>query len=134
MSHSGSSFGNRYIAVTAAHAVFVFVWSGLQFSVERSGTIDLSRRPKIFVKAATSKSWAKILPRGYISGHLKILGDFLDNIFTHGQGRLRNATLAFQKEELDQNIDPNIGCPTHSSTSSVRDTNKRWERFDSVVN
>ena len=32
-----------------------------QFSVEGSGTIDLSRRPKCFVTAATSKSWAKIL-------------------------------------------------------------------------
>ena len=41
-------------------AVCVFVWSVFQFSVERSGTIDLSRHPKIFVTAAISKSWAKI--------------------------------------------------------------------------
>ena len=53
------------------------------FPWERSGTTDLSRRPKISVKAAISKSWAKILPRGHISGHLKILGRFLGNIFTH---------------------------------------------------
>ena len=73
MSHSGSSFGYRCIAVTAVRAVWVFVRSALQFSVETSGTIDLSRRPKIFVTAATSKFWAKILPGGYITGHLKIL-------------------------------------------------------------
>ena len=83
MSHSGSSFDYRSIAVTAVHAVCVFVWSVLQFYVERSGTIDLSRHPMIFVTAAISKSWAKILPRGHIFGHLKILGDFLGNIFTH---------------------------------------------------
>ena len=52
MSHSGSSFGYRCIAVTAVHAVCVFVWSVLQFSVERSGTIDLSHHSKIFVRAA----------------------------------------------------------------------------------
>ena len=49
VSHSSSSFGYRCIAVTAIHAVCVFV---IQFSVERSGTTDLSRRSKIFVKAA----------------------------------------------------------------------------------
>ena len=82
MSHSGGSFGYRCITVTVVHAGCIFVWSVLQFSVERSGTIDLSRRPKIFVRASISKSWAKILPRGHISGHLEILGDFLGNIFT----------------------------------------------------
>ena len=40
---------------------------------ERSGVIDLPRRIKIFVTAAILKSWAKILPREHISGHLKIL-------------------------------------------------------------
>ena len=61
----------------------------IRFSVERSGAIDLSRRPKIFVTAAIniniSKSWAKILPRGHISGQPKILEDFFANmnILTH---------------------------------------------------
>ena len=59
MSHSGSSFGDRCVAVTAVHAECVFVWGVLQFSVERSGTIDLSRHPKIFVRAAISESWGK---------------------------------------------------------------------------
>ena len=45
--------------------------------MERSGAIDLSRRAKIFVTAAISKSWANILPRRHISGHLKMLEDFL---------------------------------------------------------
>ena len=80
MSHGSTSFGYRCIAVTAIHAVWKSV---LQFSVERSGTTDMSRRPKIFVKPAIWKSWAKILSRGHISGHLKILGRFLGNIFTH---------------------------------------------------
>ena len=40
------------------------VVSVLRFSVERSGAIDVSRRPKSFVTADISKSWAKILPRG----------------------------------------------------------------------
>ena len=40
---------------------------------------NTAHHPKIFVRAAISKSWARILPRGYISGHLKILGDYLDN-------------------------------------------------------
>ena len=51
--------------------------------MERSGTTDLSRHSKIFVTADTSKSCAKILSRGHISGHLKILGGFVDDIFTH---------------------------------------------------
>ena len=83
MSHSGSSFGYRCIAVTALHAVCVFLRVFYNFPWERSGTTDLSRRPKSFVKAAIWKSWAKILPRGNISGHLKILGRFLGKIFTH---------------------------------------------------
>ena len=51
MSHSSSSFGYSCIAVTAIHAVCVLE-GVLQVSVERSGTTDVSRRPKIFVKAA----------------------------------------------------------------------------------
>ena len=42
----------RCMEVTAIHAVCLFVKSVLRFTVETSGTIDLSRRPKIFVKAA----------------------------------------------------------------------------------
>ena len=53
------------------------------FPVERSGAIGVSRHPKIFVTAAISKSWAKILPRGHISGHFKISGDFFAKIFNH---------------------------------------------------
>ena len=60
-----------------------FVWSVLRCSVERSGANYLSRSPKIFVTAAISKSWAKTLPRGHISGHLEILEDFFVNNFTH---------------------------------------------------
>ena len=41
--------------------------------MERSCTIDLSRRLKISLTAAISKSWAKILPRRHISGHRKIV-------------------------------------------------------------
>ena len=52
MSHSSSSFGYRCIAVTAIHAVCVLEECFTIFSVERSGTTDVSRRPKIFVKAA----------------------------------------------------------------------------------
>ena len=51
--------------------------------MERSGAIGMSRRPKIFVTAAISEFWGKILPRGHISGHFKILGDFFANIFIH---------------------------------------------------
>ena len=40
---------------------------------------NTARRPKIFVRAALSKSWARILPRGHIPGHLKILGYCLGN-------------------------------------------------------
>ena len=83
MSHSGSSIGYCCIAVTAVLAVCVFVWSVLRFSVERSGAVDLSRRPKIFVTAAILKPWARILPRGHISDHLKILADFFAYMFTH---------------------------------------------------
>ena len=44
---------------------------------------NIARRPKIFVKAALSKSWTRILQRGHISGHLKILGHCLDNTLTN---------------------------------------------------
>ena len=44
------------------------------------GTVEAR---SVNVKKTTTKSWAKILPRGHISGHLKILGKFLGNIFTH---------------------------------------------------
>ena len=46
----------------------------------REAAPDVSRRPKIFVKAAIEKPWAKI-----ISGHLKILGRFLGNIYLVGK-------------------------------------------------
>ena len=55
----------------------------LEFSVERSGTIDLFRRHEIFVHSCYFKSWAEILLGGHISGHLKILRFFSGNIFTH---------------------------------------------------
>ena len=45
-------FGYRCMVFTAIHTVCVFVILQVQFSVERGGTTDLSRRPKIFVKAA----------------------------------------------------------------------------------
>ena len=37
----------------------------------------MSRRSKIFVIAAISKSWAEIWPRGHIFGRFKILDSFL---------------------------------------------------------
>ena len=73
--------GYRCIAVTAVHAMCVFVWSVLRFPVERSGTIVLSHRPKIFVTAAIPISWAKIMPRRHIFGHLKIFKEFSVIIF-----------------------------------------------------
>ena len=48
-------FNNRFIAVTAIHMLCAFLLKCLQFCNfpwGRSGTTDLSRRPKIFVKAA----------------------------------------------------------------------------------
>ena len=60
---------------------------------ERSGAIDLSRSIKIFGTAAIWKSWAKILPREYISGHLKILEDFCTRFCSRKGGSYGNKIL-----------------------------------------
>ena len=83
MGGSGSSCGYRRIAVTVVHAVYVCDWSLSCLLVERSGANNISRRSKTFVTTATLKSWAKIWPRGHVSGHFKMLEEFFANIFTH---------------------------------------------------
>ena len=96
---SGSVYGSQrqqlWLSLHRSHRVRFCVSSVFCLpSKERSGSIDLSRRIKIFVTATILNSWAKILPREHIfSGHLKILEDFCTRCCSHNTGFYGNKIL-----------------------------------------
>ena len=75
MSHSGSSFGYRCIAVTAIYDVCVFVQNISRFPVETSGAIDMSRCLKISVKSGRIRFHNRFICVGVdISIHVLLTG------------------------------------------------------------